>query len=147
MSFGGGGKPSPIKAEVLRLLAVCLEVLAGRADAVSIRAASCIFGGPRDGERRTMRAALVRCSWNQSQAARELGLKLPTLRDRIKALGIRVPERAACPQYSREELTAALSRADGNKTRAAKELGLNRVTFGRQLERLSGGGVVLRLRS
>jgi hypothetical protein len=65
---------------VLRLLAACLELLAGRADDVSLWAPSSIFGGPRDGERRTARAALVRCSWNQSQAARELGLKLPALR-------------------------------------------------------------------
>jgi len=112
MSFGGGGKPSPIKAEVLRLLAACIEVLGGRADAVSIRAPSSIFGGPRDGERRSLRAALVRCSWNQSQAARELGLKLPTLRDRIKALGIHVPERAHPSHYSLEELTAALAPVD-----------------------------------
>jgi hypothetical protein len=71
MSFGGGGKPSPIKAEVLRLLAACLEVLAGRADEGSISVPSSIFRGPRNGERRTVRAALERCSWNQSQAARE----------------------------------------------------------------------------
>jgi DNA-binding NtrC family response regulator len=137
MSFGGGSKPSPIKVEVLRLLAACLEVLAGRAQEVPLRAPSSIFGCPRDGERRTVRAALERCSWNQSQAARELGLKLPTLRDRIKALGLRLPERE-CRRFSRDELTAALKRAGGNKTRAAQELGLNRVTFGRQLERQLG---------
>jgi len=138
MSFGGGTKPSPIKAEVLRLLAGCLDVLAGRDNEVSLTAPSSIFGGPRDCERRTVRAALEQCSWNQSQAARKLGLKLQTLRDRIKALGIRMPERERPRQYSCEELTAALTRAGGNKSRAAEELGLNRVTFDRQLKKRSG---------
>ena len=44
-----------------------------------------------------MRVAILQAlkthRYNRTHAARELGLSLPTLRKRMRALGIRVPER------------------------------------------------------
>jgi hypothetical protein len=93
LTFKGGGV-SPTKAEAVRLLVQVVEVLDGERGEVAMHQPSAIFRSPREGERRTMITALKRCSWNQSEAARQLGLNRMTFGDRCKALQIEVPARA-----------------------------------------------------
>jgi hypothetical protein len=50
-----------------------------------------VLRGPRDAERRSMVLALKRCSWNQAEAARRLGMSRSTLADRCGALAIECP--------------------------------------------------------
>jgi transcriptional regulator with GAF, ATPase, and Fis domain len=83
---------SPTKAEALRLINAVLEVVAGRANRVELLPPARIWQPPDESERRAYRAVLERSGWNKSKAARELGLSRATFVDRLKALGIHVPD-------------------------------------------------------
>jgi transcriptional regulator with GAF, ATPase, and Fis domain len=83
---------SPTKAEALRLINSVLEVVAGRANRVELLPPARIWQRPDESDRRTYRAVLDRSGWNKSKAARELGLSRATFVDRLKALGIQLPD-------------------------------------------------------
>jgi transcriptional regulator of acetoin/glycerol metabolism len=132
LTFKGGGI-SPTKAEAVRLLVQAVEVLDGTRSEVSGHQPSVVFGNPREGERRAMVTALKRCAWNQSEAARQLGLSRATFADRCRSLRIQVPARAKIRKYTCEELTAAMRRHHDRKSDVARALGLSRPTLDRQL--------------
>jgi DNA-binding NtrC family response regulator len=132
LTFKGGGV-SPTKAEAVRLLVQVVEVLDGERGEVAEHQPSAVFRSPREGERRTIVTALKRCAWNQSEAARQLGLSRATFADRCRSLRIELPARAKIRKYTCEELAAAMRRHHGRKSDVARALGLSRPTLDRQL--------------